>query len=86
MVIPFKAQGRHGWGTEREGDEKLEFGFTGFGHVKCEVSTLLTRGNKENVDVYVWCSKEKSKLETDTQESTAKKWQLNKAMEVDELI
>lgn len=47
---------------------------------------MLTRGNKENVDVYVWCSKEKSKLEMDTQESTAKKWQLNKAMEVDELI
>lgn len=25
-----------------EGDEKQEFGFHGFGHIKCEMSPLLT--------------------------------------------
>ena len=43
----FKEWGRHGWGTEREEDEKKEFAFAGFGHVKHEMLTLLTSGKKK---------------------------------------
>lgn len=50
-MVPFKEQGRDRWGTEREGDKKQEFGFSGFRRVRCEMSTLSTRGNKKNVDV-----------------------------------
>lgn len=47
-MVPLKDWRKRGWGTGREGDKKQEFGFSGFGHVKCEISTLLTHGKKKN--------------------------------------
>lgn len=78
-MVPLKDWRKRGWGTGREGDKKQEFGFSGFGHVKCEISTLLTHGKKKQQEkcwTCKWHSKEKSELEMDIQESMATGWQI----------